>query len=101
MDKMNRLGFFLIVVMVFILSYCPSSQSDSNLVANDVRSSSKRLVLVDNYAFIEGRWKRTEGASKLMRMATINTVSITCDKMSMTCRDNSTISDLKRRTTGR
>ena len=87
MDKMIRLGFFLIVVMVFILNYCPSSQADSNLVADDVLSPSKRFVLADNYAFIEGRWKRTEGTSRLIRMATINTVSITCDKMSMTCRE--------------
>lgn len=87
MDRQTKLGFFLIAIMLLSLSYCPTPQAESKLVVENIKSPDKRLQLVDNYAFIEGRWKRAEGTSKLIRMVRINTVSITCDKMNMTCRE--------------
>lgn len=85
MNKKIGVGFFFLL-MIFILSYYSESQAESiSLVIGEIRSPEKRISIVGNYAFIEGRWKRAQGSTKYTKMTTINTVSITCDRKTMTC----------------
>jgi len=54
---------------------------------DQIESISKDIRSIENYVFVKGRWKRTAGNTTLKKPPRINTVSITCDKNSMTCKE--------------
>jgi hypothetical protein len=56
-------------------------------VDDRIYSISKNISTIDNSVFVTGRWKTVSSAKKHTSPAQINTVSISCHKDSMTCRE--------------
>ena len=52
-----------------------------------IDSDSKDIRLIQNSVLAKGHWKHTGGTSRLKAPAKVNSVSITCNKASMTCRE--------------
>ncbi len=52
--------------------------------ADEISSPIKDIKLINNYVFVQGRWKKTT-QTKYGILAQINSAYITCDKISMTC----------------
>jgi hypothetical protein len=57
------------------------------LALDTVESPSKLISLSEDYVFVTGRWKRVASTAKFAVVPRINTVSILCDKRSMTCQE--------------
>ena len=70
---------FLILLASF-LSFLPTCSKD------EIRSPKKRIELSDYLVFVQGRWKQT--ASSGSKLARINTTYVICNKLSMTCEEN-------------
>lgn len=71
-------GFLCLLTLVIVFS-CSGTDK--------IESISKNIRSIDNYVFVQGRWKRIAGNTTLKKPPRINTVSITCDKISMTCKE--------------
>jgi hypothetical protein len=56
-------------------------------VRNQVESPMRSIQLLKDRVIIEGRWKETASTRTIRKPPQINTVYITCDKNSMTCRE--------------
>ena len=67
-----------------LLSFLPACSKD------EIRSPNKRIQLYDNLVIVEGRWKQTasSGGKKLAR---INSAYVICNKLSMTCEENTAV----------
>jgi hypothetical protein len=52
-----------------------------------VESHFKSITSYENYVVVHGRWKRTAGNTTFHKPPRINTVFITCDKDTMTCKE--------------
>lgn len=59
---------------------------------NEIKSQQKSITPIDNHLFLKGRWKRTSVKSIFGKPPIINTVSIACDKQTMSCKE--TIAEL-------
>jgi len=59
-----------------------------NWIRNQIESPPKDIRLVENSAFVQGCWKKTaDTRHTINKPSQINTVSIHCDKNSMTCKE--------------
>ena len=74
----------IVIAFVFIFLFsltCPCSEAD------EISSPPKDIRSFGNYVSIQGRWKKTT-KTNYHKLARINSTYITCDKKSMTCREN-------------
>jgi len=55
-----------------------------------ISSPPKEIRLIDNYVFVQGRWKKTT-KTNYHKLSRINSTYITCDKKSMTCKENTAV----------
>jgi hypothetical protein len=59
---------------------------------NEIKSQQKSITQIDNYLFLKGRWKRTSAKSFFGKPPIVNTVFITCNRQTMSCKE--TIAEL-------
>jgi hypothetical protein len=58
--------------------------------AEEVSSPPKDIRPIDNYVVVQGRWKKTT-KTNYHKLSRINSTYITCDKKSMTCKENTAV----------
>jgi len=76
---MKMILVFLTLLLLVLSSACFKTDS--------IDSERKQIQAVENYVFVKGRWKKTEGTSSSHSPARMNTVSIICDKNALTCKE--------------
>ena len=57
---------------------------------DEIRSPGKRVQLYDYLVIVEGRWKQT-ASSGSKTLARINSAYVICNKLSMTCEENTAV----------
>jgi hypothetical protein len=58
--------------------------------ADKISSPPRDIRLIDNYVFVQGRWKKTT-KTNYHKLSRINSTYITCDKKSMTCKESTAV----------
>ena len=58
--------------------------------AEDISSPIKDIRPIDNYVLLQGRWKKTT-KTNYHKLSRINSTYITCNKKSMTCKENTAV----------
>lgn len=69
-----------IISIIFILSLLFGCSD-----LNDIRSPRKNIQKVDDYVFVEGRWKALSVTTVVGKISNVNFTSITCDLKNRTC----------------
>jgi len=90
--KKNIIPLTVALLLALLFIFPVVGWSDTVLTPEQVQSQFKSVTATDNSVFVQGRWKRTGGNKTYSKPPLINTVAITCDKKSMTCRE--TIAEL-------
>jgi len=73
------------IIFNFLLGLmCASSEAD------EISSPPKDIRSFGNYVSIQGRWKKTT-KTNYHKLSRINSTYITCDKKSMTCKENTAV----------
>ena len=85
--KKACMTFTLIALLCLGLVWPQLGQSEPSFSTDEIQSQFKSIHSAGNQVFVTGRWKRTKGTVKLNKPPIINTTTITCDKLSMTCRE--------------
>lgn len=73
--------------LVTLLMLSATIQTGCNSSLPPIDTAHKSIAKHGNYFFVTGHWKQTERKG-LAKLARVNTVDITCDKDTMTCREN-------------
>jgi hypothetical protein len=76
-----------IVGLNLALSWSKAEQPKSLIQTNQVESYQKAIIATSSGMAAKGRWKKTAGDMQGQGLPRINTTWITCDKVSMTCRE--------------
>jgi hypothetical protein len=85
--KIRQIVVACIALLGLMLTWSKTVQTEPPLRPDQIMSASKSFSSIDKHVFVQGRWKRTGGNMKLNIPSRINTISITCDKNSMTCKE--------------
>jgi hypothetical protein len=74
---------FLTVISLCLLGFV------RNWISNQIESPPKNIRSIENSVFVQGRWEKTADSrtGNFNKPPQINSVSITCDKNSMTCKE--------------
>ena len=85
----KRIIVACIALLGIMFIWSNTGQADPHLYLgpNQIMSIAKDFSFIDKNVFVQGRWKRSGGNIKLNIPPRINTISITCDKNSMTCKE--------------
>jgi hypothetical protein len=73
-----------LTLLASLLCFLPACSKD------DIRSPDKRIQLYDYLVIVEGRWKQTASSGHKL-LARVNSTYITCNKLSMTCEENTAV----------
>jgi hypothetical protein len=85
--KTRQIVVACIALLGLMFTWSKTGQTEPPLGLDQIMSASKGFSSIDKHVFVQGRWKRTGGNVKLNIPPRINTISITCDKNSMTCKE--------------
>ena len=85
--KIRQIVVACIALLGLMFIWSKTGQTEPPLVLDQIMSAPKGFSSIDKYVFVRGRWKRTGGNLKLNIPPRINTISITCDKNSMICKE--------------
>ena len=79
--------YYTAILIVFILLGITALAYSDDQIFSKIISPQKSIISSGNYVFVRGRWKKSEGTSKLkiIKPPIINTVDVACDKEAMTC----------------
>jgi len=84
MKKAGR-TFAIISLLCLGLIWPQIGQCDPSFSTDEIQSQFKTIHSAGNHVLVTGRWKRTTGTVKLNKPPIINTTTIKCDKLNMTC----------------
>lgn len=73
-----------LILFVYLLGFLPACSKD------EIRSPDKRIQLYDYLVIVEGRWKQTDSSGGKL-LARINSAYVICNKLSMTCEENTAV----------
>lgn len=85
--KKTTIGYSIALLTYLVLGYPIGGHAES-ITSLQVESHFKSVKMLDgDHVTVKGRWERTNGNVTLHKPPRINTVSITCDKATMTCKE--------------
>lgn len=90
--KMIKSVTIPLFTFVIVIVWSVAGWGEPLLTPEQVQSHFKSITTINDYVFVKGRWNRTAGNTTFHKPPRINTVYLTCDKKTMSCKE--TIAEL-------